>query len=338
MLHKITILSHCVVLFKLLNYLIYYSEPKLAFCSLYGDSLVIFSIWKPRLTIFPSQFFPSHLSSTALCNGTENFIKCPKEALNWQTRKFRCMEEILTYNPDVVCLQEIDHFKDFFQPLMRQIGYAGSFNPKPDSPCLDCLHNVGPDGCALFYKEDRFDLLDQSLPILEADRRGSVYYTNQVAVLNKLQLRSQEAGKMRPFLVGTTHLKAKPGWESLRYKQGRNFMDIAKTMSNGCPIIVGGDFNAEPVEAVYRLFENEFVSAYKSAGGLNQEPPYTTWKIRPRGEMCHTIDYIWHSKDSIQPVTLLQFPSGDEIGENRLPSWSYPSDHFSLVCDFVIRP
>lgn len=32
----------------------------------------------------------------------------------------------------------------------------------------------------------------------------------------------------------------------------------------------------------------------------------------------------------------LKFPQGNEIGNNRTPSHSYPSDHFSLLCDFEI--
>lgn len=32
-------------------------------------------------------------------------------------------------------------------------------------------------------------------------------------------------------------------------------------------------------------------------------------------------------------TNLLEFPSGEEIGVDRIPSLSYPSDHFSLVCD-----
>lgn len=32
----------------------------------------------------------------------------------------------------------------------------------------------------------------------------------------------------------------------------------------------------------------------------------------------------------------LRFPQGNEIGKNRTPSHRYPSDHFSLMCDFEI--
>lgn len=31
------------------------------------------------------------------------------------------------------------------------------------------------------------------------------------------------------------------------------------------------------------------------------------------------------------------FPHGSEIGKDRTPSFQYPSDHFSLVCDFEFQ-
>jgi nocturnin len=46
----------------------------------------------------------------------DNFGRCPAEALNWRTRRFRIVEEIVRHNPDVVCLQEVEHFQ-FLQVL-----------------------------------------------------------------------------------------------------------------------------------------------------------------------------------------------------------------------------
>lgn len=31
-----------------------------------------------------------------------------------------------------------------------------------------------------------------------------------------------------------------------------------------------------------------------------REPPFTTWKIREDGEVCHTIDYIFYSMDKLK--------------------------------------
>lgn len=32
----------------------------------------------------------------------------------------------------------------------------------------------------------------------------------------------------------------------------------------------------------------------------SQEPPFTTWKIREDGEVCHTIDYVFYSQDTFK--------------------------------------
>lgn len=31
-----------------------------------------------------------------------------------------------------------------------------------------------------------------------------------------------------------------------------------------------------------------------------KEPPFTTWKIREDGEVCHTIDYVFYSHDKLK--------------------------------------
>ena len=76
------------------------------------------------------------------------------------------IEEIARHNADVICLQEIDHF-NFFRKALATLGYVGHFTPKPDSPCLYLADNSGPDGCAIFYKKDKFDLVTLDSRVLE---------------------------------------------------------------------------------------------------------------------------------------------------------------------------
>lgn len=45
------------------------------------------------------------------------------------------------------------------------------------------------------------------------------------------------------------------------------------------------------------------------------------------------IEQFWFN---FQVNNCLKFPQGNEIGKNRTPSHRYPSDHFSLLCDFEI--
>jgi nocturnin len=147
--------------------------------------------------------------------------------------------------------------------------------------------------------------------------------------------------------VATTHLKARTGalLSTLRNEQGKDLLDFVTSHYGGRPVIISGDFNAEPTEPVYlTLLNNQtlrLASAYAAPGdgsdAARTEPPYTTWKIREEGEVCHTIDYVFYSQDSLSVEAVLDFPTGDEIGEGRVPSFGYPSDHFSLVCDFRLK-
>ncbi|XP_037833153.1 nocturnin isoform X2 [Kryptolebias marmoratus] len=285
-----------------------------------------------------------NILAQALGEGKDGFIRCPLEALSWPERKYLILEEILTYLPDILCLQEVDHYYDTFQPILASLGYHGSFLAKPWSPCLDVEQNNGPDGCALFYRRSRFSLLSTSNLRLSA----MMVPTNQVAIIQTFMC--QVTGRW--LCVAVTHLKARSGWERLRSAQGADLLQNLRgiTSQSRCrskeplgtiPLVVCGDFNAEPSEDVYRRFNSSPLglnSVYKLLSSDGQmEPAYTTWKIRPSGESCSTLDYIWYTHDALSVESLLDIPTEEQIGPNRLPSYHYPSDHLSLLCDISFK-
>ena len=162
-------------------------------------------------------------------------------------------------------------------------------------------------------------------------------------------LRHKASG--REICVATTHLKARQGalLSTLRNEQGKDILDFLQNNIDvpDCPIIMAGDFNAEPTEPVYSTSRSDprfdFDSAYRCECGDvgaedGQEPPYTTWKVRGEGECCHTIDYVFFSRRQLGVDQVLPFPTGEQIGPDRVPSFQYPSDHFSLVVDFGLLP
>ena len=64
---------------------------------------------------------------------------------------------------------------------------------------------------------------------------------------------------------------------------------------------------------------------------------YTTWKIREeQGEQKHIIDYILHTPGQLLTINTLDVPGRDQLGEDRLPSPQFPSDHVSLVADIAV--
>ena len=60
----------------------------------------------------------------------------------------------------------MDHF-EFLRKSLSALGYEGRFFPKPDSPCLYLAENTGPDGCAIFYKADRFEMTASQSRVIE---------------------------------------------------------------------------------------------------------------------------------------------------------------------------
>lgn len=113
-------------------------------------------------------------------------------------------------------------------------------------------------------------------------------------------------------------------------------MRFVQRVANNRPILISGDFNAEPIEPVYSTILNyaplRLSSAYADICATNNgsdtkeienteenncdsaengiqnrvdhlisnEPPYTTWKIREDGEVCHTIDYVFYTRDKLK--------------------------------------
>ncbi|XP_055635903.1 nocturnin isoform X2 [Toxorhynchites rutilus septentrionalis] len=341
-------------------------------------------------TTNPAQLriFQWNMLSQTLGMHNDGFVRCPIDALTWDCRQYQVIQEIIQNDPDIICLQEVDHFK-FLQKILATQNYEGVFFPKPDSPCLYISGNNGPDGCAVFYRKDRLELINHFTRVLEVWRVQS----NQVAIAALFRTRDTN----QEICVTTTHLKARKGalLSKLRNEQGKDLLGFVSGLAKKRPVILCGDFNAEPIEPVYSTVLNYkalgLASAYSdllaqefpptanendlniankdssspillhrastesnhsadddcsisSAGRTKaelsaaSEPSYTTWKIREEGEVCHTIDYVFYSKDQITVKNCLMFPSGEEIGPDRTPSYQYPSDHFSLVCDFELQP
>jgi len=264
-----------------------------------------------------------NILSQALGTQNDGFVRCPPEALEWKTRRWRLMEELVRHQPDMLCLQEVDHFP-LLERALSSLGYEGHFVSKPDSPCIYLPSNSGPDGCALFYKKDQWELVGEvhakTLEVWHVQ-------TNQVALAVNLRHKSTKS----EVCVATTHLKARIGalLATLRNEQGKDLLTWLSTVKQHRPLILTGDFNADPSEAVVRTIKEELASAYPDS------TPFTTWKIRETGEQKSTLDYIFHSA-GIQPSATLDMPTEQQIGIDRLPSIAFPSDHLSMVADFQV--
>ena len=123
-------------------------------------SSVFVSVWRNPPCV------PVECSCPVSGKENDNFIKCCPSTFDWKTRRWRVLEEIIRHDPDIICLQEVDHPKLMFKAL-QSVGYSGRFLHKPDSPCVYLPNNNGPDGCAVFFKTSKFDLFGWATRILK---------------------------------------------------------------------------------------------------------------------------------------------------------------------------
>ena len=252
----------------------------------------------------------------------EEWSATPEDVLQWPKRRLRLLEILLQEEADIICLQELDMevagVPGGLDSELRLAGYQGILT-KPKSPATD--------GCAVFVKEDRFTVLEEAdvgyaAAALLKDRRS------------ELQL-----------LAVSAHLKSGKTEvaEKQRCDQMVSLLDLLSRLSApACGVILACDMNAVSIPdgkigdpLAYAAALSHELSLQSSYAESSKEPEFTTWKLRPKGEVKRTIDYILHSP-SLCVAALLKLPSEVEMPKSRLPSHSYPSDHMALGVDFVL--
>ena len=83
--------------------------------------------------------------------------------------------------PDIICIDEVDHFFDTLEPYLKQHGYVGKFQAKPTVVAIQ--NKPTPkwgEGEAIFINEKTLTLLETDFMTYD--------HQNQVAILAKLKL------------------------------------------------------------------------------------------------------------------------------------------------------
>lgn len=90
---------------------------------------------------------------------------CPHWALDWNYRRKAILQELVHYAPDIIALQEMetDQFYNFFLPQLQLLGYSGIFGAKSRARTMAESKRKLVDGCAIFYRTNKFRLLSEHL-------------------------------------------------------------------------------------------------------------------------------------------------------------------------------
>ena len=70
--------------------------------------------------------------------------------------------------PDVIAIEELDHYSDWALPELRARGYAGLYAQKPNSACKYSNNPSLSDGSALFWRTKTVELISGEVSSLLA--------------------------------------------------------------------------------------------------------------------------------------------------------------------------
>eukprot|EP00891_Asterochloris_glomerata_P003815 jgi/Astpho2/3815/fgenesh1_pm.00062_%23_7_t len=188
--------------------------------------------------------------------------------LHWQYRKQNLLRELLAYKADVLCLQEVqsNHIHDFLAPELDKL-YTGT--------------GVAMDGCATFFRKDRFALvkkyevefnkaalsLSDAIPEVQKKAALTRLLKDNVALIAVLEALdpghpdTRTGGRRQLICVANTHIHANPELNDVKLWQVHTLLKGLEKIaaSADIPMLVAGDFNSVPGSAAHQLLVKQTV-------------------------------------------------------------------------------
>ncbi|XP_060536168.1 2',5'-phosphodiesterase 12 [Cylas formicarius] len=295
------------------------------------------------------------------------FPYCPADALNIDYRKQLILKELIGYNADCICLQEVDRkvYKYDLHPILSHLGYKSNFHLKGDEVA---------EGLAFFYNEKRFKLLESESFIfsdhidknelfsdiwtrIETNSQLKQRILNRTTTLQINIIKSLEQNEI--LVVGNIHLYFHPDADHIRLLQGglaikyleHTVLNLRKQYDKErVSLIFCGDFNSVPSCGIYMLYttgsvpgnyidyssnKDEAIENIDMKHSLQLEsacgtPKYTNFTAG----FADCLDYIFIEKTNIGISQVIPLPSDEELTQHTaIPSIVCPSDHIALISD-----
>ncbi|KAL2745648.1 hypothetical protein V1477_006039 [Vespula maculifrons] len=293
------------------------------------------------------------------------FPYCPEYALEIDYRKQLILKELIGFNSDIICLQEVDNkiYDNDLMPTLSLLQYKSMFNTKSESS----------EGLAIFFNEERFEQLSFDCTVIghntEMPKFALIWSKIQNEKVKKrflqrnttaqvIALRSRER-PLDVLVIANTHLYFHPDADHIRLLQAyyillyiENLIEKIKQEhpQSNVSILLCGDFNSVPECGIYQLMtENYIPENYKDWSSNLEEtvkgvsltynvrfasacgtPIYTNYT--PEFSGC--LDYIFYEKNKLEVEQVIPLPNDEELALYvGLPSIVLPSDHISLCAD-----
>lgn len=297
---------------------------------------------------------------------TKLFAYCPQYAIDIDYRKQLLIKEIVGYNADILCMQEVD-FKVFDLDLIPFLG-------EQDMQGVHDKKGTTPEGLATFFRIDRFELVEsyglnigetikthpacnELFQKLQYNEQLITRLTDRSTTLQIVLLKSKDFPE-KYFLIANTHLYFHPDADHIRLLQISFSMllidDYMKKFkekySSNLSLLFCGDFNSVPECGIYKLMTEghvptDFIDwrSKKEEEVLNVEisqpysmksacgtPLYTNYTVGFK----ECLDYIFYQSDKFEVTKVVEIPTNEELSAHiAIPSVNFPSDHIAIIAE-----
>ena len=258
---------------------------------------------------------------------------CAPEFLDWDYRKSLIVPQLLQFDADILCLQEVqvDTWPDLLESLP---GYTG---------ILQDVKGAHPVASAVLVRPKKFQ-------VRRVESRSRVL----IVVLDDCQEGDEQLSSSSPPLyLCNVHLEAGESHDDnhIRYHQLKS---LFKRLANQCKqdqqalqeasIVMAGDFNMLNTNPLHTFLTQGFLENPQK----QYAPPCTTTKLQDAymwsghrlGKTFSkggVLDYIWTSDHVNIQDALILHPSVETTDSQQFPSKEHPSDHLPIGVDLELR-
>ncbi|EGO00230.1 hypothetical protein SERLA73DRAFT_107255 [Serpula lacrymans var. lacrymans S7.3] len=166
----------------------------------------------------------------------------PSWALSWAYRKELILTEIVNYDSDFLCLQEVDiaQYEDYFIKNLKAHDYEGVYWPKSRYKTMSDADRRQVDGCAIFYKADKYQLVEKHLIEFSTvamqrpdfkktdDMFNRVLGKDHIAVIGLFE--NKESGTR--IIVANAHLHWDPAYRDVKLVQAALLIEEIEKIAN----------------------------------------------------------------------------------------------------------
>lgn len=306
------------------------------------------------------------------------FPHIAKHVISWKNRRQRVVEELVRYDADFICLEELPHYdwEEHFKPFMTMHGYSGKYDMEKTVDGGYCHCNKG---CAVLWNNAVWEHRDRELAVVnyvDIEECKHFFLRLDFNVKHRIVLGNfMHRETYKHVVVVSTCFRAGDSdmCVTIRNAQRQALERVLNEGYNGISMIVAGQFWEEPARVEpfdtnnittsipFSDFWNRDVKkhlphiqqrtrssdvindmmscCWKSAYQHTQYvAPYTETTGNPTDKDPFVASDYIWSRTDVSPVAVLGVPPVDKLPNAPALPPYYPSSHISLVADYVLHP